>query len=67
MNRISRRRFLKIAGFGAGAAALAAASTRPLSGAMPAGTAGVHTVPTYCDICFWKCNAVAHVRDGQLW
>jgi len=34
---------------------------------MPAGTAGVHTVPTYCDICFWKCNAVAHVRDGQLW
>ena len=67
MNRISRRRFLKIAGFGAGAAALAAASTRPLSGAMPAGTAGVHTVPTYCDICFWKCNAVAHVRDGRLW
>ena len=67
MNRISRRRFLKIAGFGAGAAALAAASTRPLSGAIPAGTAGVHTVPTYCDICFWKCNAVAHVRDGKLW
>ena len=67
MNRISRRRFLKIAGFGAGAATLAAASRGPLGAAMPGGRAGVRTVPTYCDLCFWKCNAIAHVRDGQPW
>ena len=24
-------------------------------------------MPTYCDICFWKCNAIAHLRDGELW
>jgi len=68
MNRISRRRFLKIAGFGAGAAAIAAGTSGRL-GAMarqPA-TGDTRVVPTYCDICFWKCNALAHVRDGRLW
>ena len=24
-------------------------------------------MPTYCDICFWKCGAIAYVRDGRLW
>jgi thiosulfate reductase/polysulfide reductase chain A len=67
MNRISRRRFLKIAGLGAGAAALAAGASRRLGAAMPAAGAAVRTIPTYCDICFWKCNAVAHLRDGKLW
>ncbi len=28
---------------------------------------GVRTIPTYCDICFWKCGAIAYVKDGQLW
>ena len=28
---------------------------------------GVRTVPTYCDMCFWKCGAIATVRDGRLW
>ena len=67
VNRISRRRFLKIAGLGAGAATLAAAATRRIAGAIPAGPAGNRVVPTFCDICFWKCNALAHVRDGELW
>ena len=68
MNRISRRRFLKIAGFGAGAAAIAAGTSGRL-GAMarqPA-TGETRVVPTYCDICFWKCGAIARVRDGRLW
>jgi thiosulfate reductase/polysulfide reductase chain A len=67
MNGISRRRFLKIAGFGAGAAALASASSRPIGAAMAAGRGDTRTVPTYCDICFWKCNAIGHVRDGLPW
>jgi thiosulfate reductase/polysulfide reductase chain A len=68
MHRISRRRFLKIAGIGAGAAALAGGAGRRLqamAGRPPGGESRV--VPTSCDICFWKCNALAHVRDGRLW
>ncbi len=68
MNSISRRRFLKVAGLGAGAATLAAGTARTLqamAGKPPAGD--YRTVPTSCDICFWKCNAIAHVRDGRLW
>lgn len=29
--------------------------------------AGPRQVPTFCDMCFWKCGAVATVRDGVLW
>jgi len=24
-------------------------------------------VPTFCDVCFWKCGAIAYVKDGRLW
>ena len=64
---ISRRRFLKIGGLGLGAAGLAGLSPFPLKAAAPSSTGSVRTVPTFCDICFWKCNAIAHVRDGRLW
>ena len=69
MHRISRRRFLKIAGFGAGAAALAGTSGRGLQamGRRASSAGETRVVPTSCDICFWKCNALAHVRDGRLW
>jgi len=66
MQDLSRRRFLKIT-----AASVVAA---PLAGRIPAalaaadlGSTGVRRVPTFCDICFWKCGAVASVRDGKLW
>ena len=68
MLHVSRRRFLKIAGLGAGAAAVGAGplgSLRAMSERPAAGT--VRTVPTSCDLCFWKCNAIAHVRDDRLW
>jgi thiosulfate reductase/polysulfide reductase chain A len=68
MLHVSRRRFLKIAGLGAGAAAVGAGplrSLRAMSDRPPAGA--VRTVPTSCDLCFWKCNAVAHGRDERLW
>lgn len=65
MTTLSRRKFLKISGATiAGASALAAAG-RSLG--RPARSGGERTVPTFCDICFWKCGAIAHVRDGQLW
>ncbi len=28
---------------------------------------GTRTVPTYCNVCFWKCGAIATVRDGKIW
>jgi thiosulfate reductase/polysulfide reductase chain A len=68
MLHVSRRRFLKIAGLGAGSAAVGAGplrSLRAMSERPPSGE--VRTVPTSCDLCFWKCNAIAHVRDGRLW
>ncbi len=68
MNTLSRRRFLKIT-----ASALAAAGVAGRLGGAVAGRvektvrAGVRKVPTFCDLCFWKCGAIATVRDGKLW
>lgn len=28
---------------------------------------GIQKIPTYCDLCFWKCSAVAYLKDGELW
>ncbi len=63
---VSRRRFLKITA--ASVAALGAAGTfaESLSNGKPA-EKGLRQVPTFCDLCFWKCGAIATVRDGKLW
>lgn len=69
MITVSRRRFLQISGTTASLAAagsLAGGVGRGV-GAAAAPEKGDRTVPTYCDICFWKCGAIAHVRDGRLW
>ncbi len=66
---LSRRRFLQISSATVGLAATGAAAgglARKLAPATPAET-GIRKVPTYCDICFWKCGAIAYVRDGRLW
>jgi thiosulfate reductase/polysulfide reductase chain A len=64
---LTRRRFLKIAGAGAAAVGGTACgwARQPLSA--HGGEPGLRRVPTFCDICFWKCNAIATVRDGVLW
>jgi len=67
MNNLSRRRFLKI---GAGVVAAAGAlegTCRVVAGAGRAVKSGLQTVPTFCNICFWQCGAIATVRDGKLW
>ena len=69
MEHLSRRRFLKISAATFGAAA-AAAHWDPLTRAAvaadtPDGT--VKTIPTFCEMCFWRCGGIAHVRDGKLW
>ncbi|MEG2154534.1 MAG: molybdopterin-dependent oxidoreductase [Burkholderiaceae bacterium] len=27
----------------------------------------VKTTATYCEMCFWRCGGIGHVRDGKLW
>lgn len=70
MNAVSRRRFLKISGAafaaaGIGESVSGASSSSPSS--KSSGDDAVVRVPTFCDVCFWKCGAIAHVRKGSLW
>ena len=72
MDALSRRRFLKISTATLGLATAGGAAgplTRRLAAraAGPAGPTGIQRIPTYCSICFWKCGAIATVRDGELW
>jgi thiosulfate reductase/polysulfide reductase chain A len=69
MEYLSRRRFLKISAATFGATA-AVAYWDPLTQAAVAADApagGVKTIPTFCEMCFWRCGGIAHVRDGKLW
>jgi thiosulfate reductase/polysulfide reductase chain A len=27
----------------------------------------VTQIPTFCEMCFWRCGGIAHLRDGKLW
>ncbi len=67
MNSLSRRKFLKISGATIGVAAAGAALLKSTQVLGNRAAKGVQTVPTFCDICFWKCGAIAYVKDGKLW
>ncbi|MHB8838440.1 MAG: molybdopterin-containing oxidoreductase family protein [Gemmatimonadaceae bacterium] len=70
MSSYSRRKFLKISAATVTVASGAAAFAKtPAAAGTPSRKAakGVQRIPTYCDICFWKCGAIASVRDGVLW
>ncbi len=69
MDTVSRRRFLKISTATMGVAAAGASLTKLAGQAAVTGggAAGLQKIPTYCDLCFWKCGAVAYVQDGALW
>jgi thiosulfate reductase/polysulfide reductase chain A len=71
MPPITRRQFIAIS---AGTAGALAASSGLLSNwwgldknalADP-GTEGEKVVPTFCELCFWKCGVLAHVRGGRV-
>ncbi len=69
MEHLSRRRFLKISATTFGAAAVAT-QWEPLARMATAADGpakGVATIATYCEMCFWRCGGIAHVRDGKLW
>lgn len=68
MTALSRRRFLKLsAGALAGLGAVGKGARVLAEGARQAAESGTRQVATFCDICFWKCGAIATVKDGRLW
>ncbi len=73
MNSLSRRRFLKITGATFGATVAASSLSGVVKGAQTVdektgkSVKGIQKIPTFCDICFWKCGAIAYVKDGKLW
>ncbi|MBK6603080.1 MAG: molybdopterin-dependent oxidoreductase [Betaproteobacteria bacterium] len=69
MEYVSRRRFLKISAttFGAAAAATQWEPLTQLANAADAPAKGVTTIPTFCEMCFWRCGGIAYLRDGKLW
>lgn len=69
MGNLNRRDFIKISSaVAAGAAAGSGVLTNwwgldnPL--VHDPMTDGDKVVPTFCEICFWKCGVLAHVKDG---
>ncbi len=67
----TRREFIKISALGIGAAAIAAQSNKwgfnsPLFAANKKGNyiSATKIVSTYCEVCFWKCAAWAHVDEN---
>ncbi|HEX7357928.1 MAG TPA: molybdopterin-dependent oxidoreductase [Ignavibacteriaceae bacterium] len=69
MNSISRRKFLKISGATVVTAAALAGSAKTIVNAAESYSKpkGLQIIPSYCDLCFWKCGLLAYVKDGELW
>ncbi len=67
MNSISRRKFLKISGATISTAVVINKVSKALEKTDAANQKGIKKIPTFCDLCFWKCGAIAYVRDGKLW
>jgi len=68
---LSRRKFIKIGSTTAGAVALTSGLTTDWwslqAHQLPdPRTDGDRIVPTFCELCFWKCGVLAHVREGRV-
>jgi len=71
MDGITRRKFIQIGAAGAGTAALASGLTTKWWGLdrnrlEDPGTEGDAVVPTFCELCFWNCGVLAHVKGGKV-
>ncbi|MFA6955885.1 MAG: molybdopterin-dependent oxidoreductase [Thermoanaerobaculia bacterium] len=68
---LSRRQFIKIGSTTAGVAALGSGLTTDWWSLQAheltdPRTDGQKVVATFCELCFWKCGVLAHVRDGRV-
>jgi thiosulfate reductase/polysulfide reductase chain A len=71
MKKLTRRQFIKIGAGSAGALAVGSGLVSKwwgMDGHDPydPATAGDRVVPTFCELCFWKCGVLAHVKDGVV-
>jgi len=71
MDPITRRKFIQIGGATAGAAAVASGLTTRWWGldrdpVEDPATDGDQVVATFCELCFWNCGQLAHVKDGRV-
>jgi len=67
----TRRQFIKIGSAGLGAAAFGSGLFSSWWGLDPGivhdpATDGDTVVPTFCELCFWKCGVLAHVKNGRV-
>ena len=67
----SRREFIRIGGASAAVAAVGSGPFTKWWGLDPdvahdPGTDGDQVIPTFCELCFWKCGLLAHVKDGRV-
>ncbi|BDG06039.1 molybdopterin-containing oxidoreductase family protein [Anaeromyxobacter oryzae] len=68
---ITRRKFIQIGAAGAGGAAVASGLGTRWWGldrdpVPDPGTDGDRVVASYCELCFWGCGVLAHVKDGRV-
>src|SRR5512139_2448973 len=68
---MTRRQFIRIGAATAGGAAVASGlGTRwwGLDGdpVLDPGTDGDRVVASYCELCFWGCGVLAHVKNGRV-
>ncbi len=68
---LTRRKFIQIGAAGVGGAAVASGLTTRWWGldrnpVADPGTEGETVVASYCELCFWGCGVLAHVRDGKV-
>ncbi len=68
---MKRREFIRLSSYGvAGTAALSGVTTDwfGLYGnrTVDPETDGDQVVPSFCELCFWKCGILAHVKDGRV-
>jgi thiosulfate reductase/polysulfide reductase chain A len=68
---INRRKFIQIGSAAIGGAAVASGATTEWFGLDKSkthkpDTDGDKVVATFCELCFWKCGVLAHVKDGKV-
>jgi len=67
---LNRRQFIKIAGMGAVGAGMVAkelhATSFPTGLCVDLGHGSEYEIPTFCELCFWRCGVIARVRDGRI-
>ncbi len=68
--KFTRREFIRIGAVGSGAVAASGLTTNwwnLQAHELPdPKTDGDYVVPTFCELCFWKCGVLAHVKNGRV-